>query len=586
MPGESKRWVTRPVDAGRAARLTQASGLSPAAGQILAGRDAGDPSRVDEFLTPRLKGLTDPFLLPDMTRAVECLWRAIKQGRQIVVYGDYDADGITAAALLTRVLRLLGGNVRPFLPTRFLEGYGLSVEGLERCRQAGPVDVLVTVDCGSCSREAVQAAQSAGIEVVITDHHEFSGDPVDSAPVVNPKREASGALHELAGVGIAFKLCHALVKAGRDGNLFSGEQPDLRHYLDWVAIGTVADVAPLVAENRILVAHGLARLNRAPGVGVRCLMERAGAQSPLDVYHIGFMIAPRLNAAGRLADPVSALNLLLASEATTARALAETLEKANQERRVIEERILGEAVGMADRADAARRRYGVVCAGDGWHVGTIGIVASRLGSRYRRPAVVIAFDGDGMGQGSCRSVEGVNVVEALHECRKHLTGYGGHAMAAGLRLRRGEFEAFCEAFDGVCRDRLAGRDLTPVVAIDAWVEPAQVDTRLLREIQQMAPFGLGNHEPVLGLRGCRLAGPATVIKGKHLRAGFLAGGRPFSAIGFGMGGRKPPEGDVDVAFQLCENSFGGMTSLEWRLQDFRAMETPAIDLRTHAGEGG
>jgi single-stranded-DNA-specific exonuclease len=547
--------------------------MSPPAGLILAGRAIGTPEQAQTFLHPSLKGMADPFLLPDMARAVECLWRAIKAGRQIVVYGDYDADGITAAALLTRVLRLLGGKARPFLPTRFYEGYGLSIEGLERCRDAGPADVLVTVDCGSCSREAVAAAQSAGMEVIVTDHHEFSSDPVDTAPVVNPKRNAGGAFHELAGVGVAFKLCHALVKAGRDGHLFEGEPPDLRHYLDWVAIGTVADVAPLIGENRILVHHGLARLNRAPCVGLRCLLERAGAQAPLDTYHIGFILGPRLNAAGRLADPMSALNLLLAAEMTVARSLAEALETANRERREIEEQILGEALTIVERMGGGDRQGGVVCSRDGWHIGTIGIVASRLSSRYCRPAAVITFDSAGMGQGSCRSIEGLNIVEVLHACRSGLVTYGGHAMAAGLRVRRSDYEWFREAFDMECRARLAGRDMTPVLTIDAWVAPEQVDTRLLREIQQMAPFGLANHAPVLGMRAVRRSGPASVVGRKHLRANFRIGDRTFGAIGFGMGERLIPDGDLDVAFQLYENTFGGMASLEWRMQDFRPTQS-------------
>lgn len=538
---------------------------------VLARRGVRTAGELDRFLRPRLSDLTDPFLLPDMRAAVDRIWRAIETGESMVVFGDYDVDGITSAALMVEVLGALGGRVSCFLPNRIGEGYGLGVEPVRRCLEQFHPGLIITTDCGTGSVEAVQAAREAGADVVVTDHHEVGGDRVAPAvAVVNPKLGGDRTLRRLAGVGVAFKVCHALLKAGRERGVAQVEGIDLREHLDLAALGTIADVVPLLDENRILASHGLAKLNQRNRTGLHVLGEMAGAADEIGAYHVAFVLGPRLNAAGRMGTADAALELLLTRHEPRARNLALELDGANRERKRIEQEIIQQVeAGLGGRFDPGSQ-HGIVVGGDGWHVGVIGVVAARLSARYGRPAIVVGFDGDGMGRGSCRSVEGFDLLKGLETCRPMLSRYGGHAMAAGLELRQADFGRFKDAFHELCETTLKGRDFAPVLQVDGWLGMGDVqDREFMRVLEQMAPFGEGNPEPVWGMREVRVEGAPRVVGGKHLKFRAVSGSRACEAIGFNMGDRELPEGPMDIAFTVRWNTYQGRRTIQLQLQDFR-----------------
>ncbi len=504
-----------------------------------------------------------------MAPAVDRIWRAIETAESIAVYGDYDVDGVTSTALLMLVLRALGANVAACLPNRIEEGYGLSVESLERCLEAHHPRLIVTVDCGTGSCDAVTRAHAAGVDVVVTDHHEAGAAMAPAVAVVNPKRGNDPNQRMLAGVGVAFKLCHALLKTGRERG-HAAAALDLREYLDLVALGTIADVVPVLGENRILIRHGLACLNGRSRVGLRALADVAGVTGELGAYHVGFVLGPRMNAAGRLGNAGMALDLLLAAHDDQARTVALTLDAANRERKRIESDILDECIRRIDAAFKPDEHFAVVVGDDGWHVGVVGIVAARLAARYGRPAVVVGFDESGMGRGSCRSIDGLDLVRALAACSRHLHKHGGHAKAAGLELHRDAFERFHEAFHAACAETLRGCDLRPEVRIDAWASLDEVShPGFFEALTPLAPFGEQHPEPVWAVRGVKVAGSPREVGEGHLKFTATDGTRRLEAIGFGMAERELPEGPMDVAFMLRKNTYMGRETLQMQLVDFR-----------------
>ena len=569
-----QRWETVDVDDAAAARLGAGLGVPPALACLLVGRGYADLDEARRFLDPRLSDMADPFNLPDMAEAVRRVWASIRAGESMVVFGDYDADGISSTALLVRVLRALGGKVEPFLPSRFTDGYGLTVGAFNRCVGLHEPSLIVTVDCGTGSREAVELAQKQCIDVVVTDHHALSGSPAPAVAVVNPQLGTDAPSRWLSGVGVAFKLAHALVKYGLDEGYAAAKTVDVREYLDLVAIGTVADVVPLLGENRILVRHGLDRLNRHLLPGVRALKAVSGLDGRMDCYHLGFVIGPRLNAAGRLGSPQMALDLLLTDDLDEARRLATKLNAANDERKRIEDRIKSEAEQEIECTFDSDTHFGLVVARQGWHVGTIGIVAARLAAQYRRPAVVIGL-ADGAGRGSGRSIEGVDLVGLLKGCADQLIGFGGHEMAAGLEIETANLESFSERFNEACRAVLTSQDLRPVQCVDAWLDSLdEADSRLLETIDQLRPLGMGNPTPTWGIRGVELLGPARRVgrNRDHLKMTVGLGGSQMPAMAFQMGDREVPDGPLDLAFQLRENTYMGRTSRVLNIRDFRSSE--------------
>lgn len=570
-----KRWITRDDEggpAGGSARPLSGS-VAPPLARVLAARGVATPADLDRFLNPRLSDVSDPFGLHDMQPAVERLWRALRGGESIAVFGDYDVDGVTSAALMIQVLTRLGGRVSWVLPNRIEEGYGLGVDGVRRCIEAARPGLIVTTDCGTGSCEAVAAAAAAGVDVVVTDHHEIAGAVAPAVAVVNPKLGADPGCRMLAGVGVAFKTCHALLKHGRQHRYKVAHEVDLREYLDLVALGTIADVVPLLHENRVLARHGLARLNERGRLGVNALAEAAGAQGELGAYHVGFVLGPRLNAVGRLGNAEQALELLLTDHPPRARSLADILEATNRERKRIETEILDAAIARIESAFDPDSHFGLVAGETGWHVGVVGIVAARLAQRYGRPAIVIGFDESGHGRGSCRGIEGFDLLRGLRHCEPLLLGYGGHDKAAGLELRRDNLEAFREAFLAACSDGLKGRDLRPALELDGWVTMHEaLDRDFLAMLRRMAPFGEGNREPVWGLRGARVIGRSRVVGGKHLKFTVGVGDRQCEAIGFNMAERPVPDGPLDIAFTLREDTYQGRATPQFHLKDFREHE--------------
>ncbi len=551
-PMQNATWTIRPAPVARVQALVDGLGVSPTTASVLVRRGYEDESAARAFLGGALPG-HDPFLLGDMREAVEKLRAAIAAGSLVCVHGDYDADGICATALAVLLLRELGAEPTWHVPSRFEEGYGLAAQTLSRLAADG-VDLVLTVDCGITAVAEVDEATRLGLDVVVTDHHR-PAETFPECPVVAPLKGAY-PFAGLCGTGVVWKLAEALLGPGH---------PFLERHLDVVALATVADVVPLLDENRALARAGLRRLGQTQKAGLLALMRVAGIDpAACDEGAIGFRLAPRINAAGRLGRPQAALELLLTEDAGEARRLAEELELLNRERQAIEERIVRAAIDEIEAwPSERRRRRGYVVAGEDWHEGVIGIVASRLVERYGRPVVLIA-GAEGVWKGSGRSMPAFDLHAALGACSTQLERFGGHRAAAGLTIRPDRVEAFSDAFGAYADDVLSDADLRPRIVVDAVVSGGELGLSLCEELARLAPFGLGNPGVTLLVDGCELVGLSTVGGGKHLRFRVRQGGRDAgSAIAFGLGSqldrlRRP--GRYDVAFRLEENRWNGTVS--------------------------
>ena len=548
----SGTWQLEPCSYTSTQALASALALDEVTASVLVRRGYDRPADARRFLDGALPG-HDPFALGDMREAVAALAAAVEAGKRICVHGDYDADGICATALAVLLLRELNAEVAWHLPSRFEEGYGLNADTLTRLAAEG-FDLVVTVDCGITAVTEVGHARSLGLEVIVTDHHR-PADAFPACPVVAPLK-GDYPFAGLCGTGVVWKLAQALL---------GPDHPFLERHLDIVALATVADVVPLVDENRALALLGLRRLAQTQKPGLRALM-RVGHVDPatVDESSIGFRLAPRINASGRLCRPEAALELLLTDDEREAHRLAEELESLNRERQAIEERILREAIAEVESwPEARRRRRAYVVAGEGWHEGVIGIVASRLVERYNRPVVLIAGTDDAW-KGSGRSVAAFDLHGGLAACAAHLERFGGHRAAAGLTIRPEQIEVFAAAFAAYADEALSDDDLRATTRIDAIVEGSTLTLDLCAELNRLAPFGLGNPGVVLLVDGCEVVDPSTVGDGKHLRFRVRHRGRDAgSAIAFGLGGqldRFRREQRYDVAFRLQENRWNGVVS--------------------------
>ena len=543
-------WILADCPPDDQGELVRALGISPLTAAVLVRRGHSDPLEAQRFLDGE-QPPHDPLLLGDMATACEQIRAAVEQGRRICVHGDYDVDGIAATALAVLLLRELGADVAWHLPSRFDEGYGVRSETLSRLADEG-CGLVLTVDCGITAAAEVAEAKERGLDVVVTDHHR-PGETLPDCPIV-ATRPSAYPFPELCGTGVVYKLGQAL---------FGIESEIPRRHLDLVALATIADVVPLVDENRSLAIAGLRSLARTSKPGLRALMQRAGVDpATVDAGAVGFRLAPRLNAAGRLGHPREALELLLTDDEAEAGRMADSLEELNRERQAVEGRILREAVAQVEAwppEKRARRAYAV--AGADWHEGVIGIVASRLVERYHRPVVLIAgTDGDWKGSG--RSIPTFDLHAALGACAGLLGRWGGHRAAAGLSIAEKNVEAFSEAFAHQAAAVLDAEDLEAVTSIDAVVaRGADLSLDLCTELARLAPFGLGNPAPTLLAPGCGLAEAATVGDGKHLRFRVRREGRDAgSAIAFGQGSRLEqlrPDVLYDLAFRLEENRWNG-----------------------------
>ena len=524
-------------------------GLPAPLAQVLVNRGYRDEAAAQRFLQPQLRQLADPFALPDMLPAVERILFAIRQHECIVIYGDYDVDGVTSSALLVNVLRAAGATVANFLPHRLDEGYGLSADGLARCCAEHRPQLLIAVDCGTSSVAEIAGLNAQGVDVIVLDHHEPPAELPACVALVNPKRVAGGA--PLASVGVAFKLAHALLKLNRHWNI------DLRDQLDLVALGTIADLVPLTGENRILTKAGLERLPATGKVGLRALLEVAGVTGPATPAHVGFRLGPRLNAAGRLDDAMAALELLLTDNAGRAAELADLLDRHNADRQQLEERIVREALAQA--RECADDRVLVLTNPD-WHPGVIGIVASKVMQQFYRPTVVIGADG----KGSCRSVAGFSMVGALTAGAEFLVRYGGHEMAAGLSVLPENVPALRLRLNALTGD-LPG----PVVRIDSMVKLAELDKEFFASLEKFEPCGSENPTPVFAATGVRVSGLVRVLKEKHLKFSVTDGAATVDAIWWGHAATELPEGEMDLAFVPEINEFRGAVTVQLNVRDVR-----------------
>src|ERR671935_1547794 len=536
-------WTISPCPHRQAASLARELGLSEITASVLVRRGYGDPDEARAFLAGE-QPLQDPFQLGDMAPAVERIRAAVQAGERICVHGDYDVDGICATVLAVTVLRALGADVEWHLPSRFDEGYGVSGDTLERLAGEG-CRLVLTVDCGITAVDEVRRARELGLDVIVTDHHR-PGDELPDCPVVATK--------ELCGTGVAFKLGQALLGADSDV---------LRRQLDLVALATIADVVPLIGENRTLTIAGLRVLARTQKPGLQALMRVARVDpATVDTGQVGFRLAPRINAAGRLGHPRAALELLLTDDRDEARRLADRLEELNRDRQAVEDAILRAAIAQVEEwPEAKRRRKAYVVWGEDWHQGVIGIVASRLVERYHRPVVLLA-GGDGLWKGSGRSIASFDLHGALGACSQFLERFGGHRAAAGLSIVPEWIEPFADAFAQQAEGLLAPDDLVPTTVVDAVLpRDAKLTLDLCEELRRLAPFGLGNPDVTLLAPGCELGELAAVGDGKHLRFRVQRDGRDAGgAIAFGQGARLDRYrrvGRYDVAFRLQENHWNG-----------------------------
>ena len=534
--------------------------------RLLVHRGHSNLDDMDAFLHPRLSELSDPFLLGEMELAVSRIFLALDQDEHVCIYGDYDVDGVTSVALLRSILCAYGLDVSHFIPIRSHEGYGLSEAGIARCLNecgAHP-GLIITVDCGTSSVREVDLLNEQGIDVIIIDHHEMSIQGRPSAiAVVNPKVEDNSPYTYFCSAGVVFKLAHALLKQRRL------EDFDLKEYLDMVAVATVADIVPLIDENRLLVRHGLARLSSSTNIGLRMLSEVAGLTSSMTAMNVGFRIGPRINAAGRMDSPITALELLLSTSINQARELAKLLDDYNRQRQEEEESIRKEAISMLHEIFDRDRDHVIVLGSRTWHPGVVGIVASQLMRRYHKPTFVIAFDSSGVGKGSGRSIPGVSLVQAIQHCSDYIVSGGGHEMAAGLVIREDQIEEFRKEFDAYVSDTTTHEQRIPTLFIDEEVSFEELTLELLDSYELLEPFGNSNPLPVFMTKGVFPSEPPKKVGTNHLKL-FLRQGRvERDAIMFNGVGHDLPEPPWDVAFTIDRNVFRGRTSLSISIQDIR-----------------
>jgi single-stranded-DNA-specific exonuclease len=566
------RWSVAPAQPLLANTLATGLKLSPWLVQCLINRGFSEPSTIAAFLEPRLKHLTDPILLPNMATAVERLLRAREKNESLVIFGDYDVDGVTSTALLTETLRALGWRVNFYLPHRMDEGYGLSQDGVENCLRKFPCTLMVAVDCGSTANASIEWLAQQGVEVLVFDHHQVSSPPPAAVALVNP-HICEGPYHEFCSVGLVFKLAHALVKRGRELNWPAANSFDVRTLLDLVALGTIADLAPLTNENRILVRMGLERLGVTPRPGLMALKKVAAVTGTPGVYEVGFQLAPRLNAAGRLETAEESLLLLMASDLAAAEPMAQDLDLRNRERQKIERGIAEQVIG------AVRSRFNpetdfVIVEGELlWHIGVVGIVASRVLQQFYRPTIIVGGEG-GEWRGSGRSIAGFDLAAALRECNDLLVRHGGHAMAAGLTIQPDNLVALRERLNNLARHSLKGEMLQPLLRLDGELGLKEITVDLVEELERLQPMGQGNPAVQFVARNLTQARPLMRMgpQKQHVKLWLTDGAVTHETVWWGAGKEASlPVGHFDVAFVPQINEFNGRRTVQLKMLDWRAV---------------
>jgi single-stranded-DNA-specific exonuclease len=569
------RWSLAPSQPLLAGQLASQLKISPLLAQCLLNRGFSEISAIENFLEPRLKNLADPFLLPNMAAAVERLLRAREQNESLVIFGDYDVDGVTSTALLVEVLRALGWRVEFYLPNRMDEGYGLSADGVENCLKKFPTTLLLAVDCGSTAVETIQKLRARGVDVIVLDHHQVSNPAPDAVALVNPQlstlnSQPSTAFTELCSAGLAFKLAHALIKRGRETNLPGAAEFDLKPLLDLVALGTIADLVPLIGENRILVSAGLRQLNETKRAGILALKKVVQTPEKIGAYEVGFQFAPRLNAAGRLETAEESLHLLLANNLEQAMPVAQNLDLRNRERQKIEKSIVEEVIGVVRSKFDPQKDFFIVEGRLLWHIGVVGIVASRVLSEFYRPTIIIGGENGEM-RGSGRSIAGFDLAAALRECDDLLLRHGGHAMAAGLSIAPDKIDLLRQRLNELARRSLKPEDLQPPLRLDAEVRLDEINFESLTELEKLKPTGQGNPGVQFCSRNLSHAKPLQRMGAnkQHVKLWVKAGAATHEAVWWNGGDKSLPVAKFDLAFAPSVNEFNGRRTVQLKVLDWQ-----------------
>ena len=565
------RWNLAPSQPLLTGQLIRELPLSPLLAQCLVNRGLVTKEEVSDFLKPKLKLLADPFLIPNMEVAIERLWKARSNDERLLIYGDYDADGITSTALLVEALTELGWNVQAYLPGRFDDGYGLSAISVEKCLQQFEINLLIAIDCGSTSNEAIDCLNKNKVDVIVVDHHQLSNPPPNPVAMVNPQLSNDYPnFQELCSVGLAFKLIHAIVKKGRQEGLQKERDLDLKQYLDLVAIGTVADLVPLVGENRKLLRFGLEQLSKTTRPGLVALKKITNIKSPVSVFNVGFNLGPRINAAGRMENPLAALNLLLAKDIFTAEKNAKLLDGFNLDRQKVERDISTKAIEDIKNKFDPDKDFVIVEGNMEWHLGVIGIVASRVMRKFYRPAFILTKDGNGW-KGSARSIEGFDLAEAMRECDDLLNDHGGHAMAAGVSVKPGQVDAFRERINKVAKKTINSEMFQAPLKLDAETNLSEMTLVRIQEMQQIEPTGQGNPEIQLLIPNLTMSGSIFRMGKDKQHVKFWANDDRESCevIAWNLKPEDEPKGNFDLAVVPQVNNFNGHLSVQLKLIDWR-----------------
>ncbi len=566
-----KRWILREADQGLVSLLSDRLKIPPLVARILVHRGLKDPEGARRYLSSSLRSdLPSPFLMAGMEQAAGRLVRALERKELICVWGDYDVDGTTGTAALVSFLREVGGEVIYYIPHRIDEGYGLNPEGLKQLSSQG-VRLVVSVDCGISNYQEVELAHNMGIDVVIVDHHELPPNLPPAFAITNPHRpDCSFPDKGLSGAGLAFYLIIGLRAKLREAGWFgASESPDIRRYLDIVTLGTIADMVPLTGVNRVLARRGLTELGGSTRPGVVALKQVARLPpGEISAGQVGFQLGPRINAAGRMDAGLKVVEMLTTESQEVALRIAQELDEHNRERQAMESQVLEEALSQVDADPLLKERYSIVLGREGWHPGVLGIVASRIVERFHRPTVVIAFS-QGVGKGSARSIRGFHMVEGLRRCADFLEKFGGHEYAGGLSIKQEKFPSFLTRFEEIARNSLAPEDLIPVLEIDAELEFSEIGLSLVRHIETLKPFGIGNPEPLFVTKAVEVSERRDFSGGSRLR--LRQGGKSLGAVVFRLEKDFPasPGANIDLVYRITENEWNGSSAVELRIIDCR-----------------
>jgi single-stranded-DNA-specific exonuclease len=554
-------------------QLSREAGVTPLQAQLLINRGISTPTQVMSFLNPRLSNMADPMLMMGMPDALDIILRAIENREKITIYGDYDADGLTATAILLNFFSSLGLQVSFYIPNRLTEGYSLNKEAISEIAE-NQTKLIITVDCGTNNTSEIALAKSLGMNVVVTDHHQVPEDFQAQCPVVNPRQPGCPfPFKDLAGVGLAFFLTVAVRTALRQVGWFrTRSEPDLREYLDLVALGTVADRVPLLEQNRILVHYGIGAMAESRWPGISAMKEVAGIEDPgITADDLAFRLGPRLNAPGRMGDSHTGIRALIAQDPIRSRYLALRLNAANSQRQNVEQDILNQIEGLIRKIEGVRDSRTLVVAGENWHKGVLGIVASRLVDKYHRPSLVLSLQGD-MAYGSGRSIQGFNLYKTLTKLGPLFEKFGGHAHAAGFTLKAANLNTLKNELESLALETLRDSDMVPAIEVDAKISIDNIRPEMLHEIRALSPFGEGNPEPFF------YAGPLEVLESRivgerHLKLMVRQGKRGYEAIGFGMADKHPLEGKtIDMVFTPEQNCWQGYEKIQLRVADIARSE--------------